>query len=157
MGDLTIHEREVRGVVIVDLEGTLALGETGRELHDVIDLIKAGNKQRVILNLACVTKIDPSGLGELLAAYETFEGNRGAVKLLCLPEDVSDLAMRTILLTVFDLYDDEQTAVESFEDHRERITKEIPIMSDGRLTQEFPEDFEADLIAADPGFPSFHR
>lgn len=147
MGDLTIHQREVRGVVIVDLEGDLALGETGRDLHDAIELIKAANKHGVILNLAGITKIDSSGLGELVAAHAGSDGNRDAVKLLCVPEDITDLTMMTKLLTVFDIYDDEQSAVESFEDHRQRITKEILITSDGRLTQEFPENFEADLMA----------
>jgi anti-sigma B factor antagonist len=144
MRDLTIHQREVRGVVIVDLEGTVALGETGRSLHDAIELIKAGNKQEVLLNLAGVTKIDSSGLGELVAAHARFEETGGALKILNLSENVADLMMMTKLHTVFDIYDDEQSAVESFEDNRERITKEIPAFSGGLITRELPENFEAD-------------
>jgi anti-sigma B factor antagonist len=147
MRSLTIRQRQVRGAVIVDLEGGITLGETNRKLHEAIKLIVDDKKQEVILNLAKVTKIDSSGLGEIVAAHATIKAIRGSLKLVNLPENVADLMMMTKLLTVFDVYDDESTALDSFEKDRERVTAEIPAQGAGTITREFPENFGYDATA----------
>jgi anti-sigma B factor antagonist len=145
MRNLTIRQRQVRGTVIVDLEGGITLGETNRKLHEAIKLIVDDKKQEVILNLAKVTKIDSSGLGEIVAAHSTIKAIRGSLKLVNLPENVADLMMMTKLITVFDVYDEEGTALASFEKDRERITAEIPAPWAGGITREFPENFAPDV------------
>jgi len=89
MSDLNISTRQSGGVTIVDLSGKIALGESNRALHESIKgLIEAGNKN-ILLNLAKVTVIDSSGLGELVAGYASAERNGGAMKLANL-SDVFD-------------------------------------------------------------------
>ena len=82
MSDLTIIERQVDGVVFVDLDGKILLGESNRQLHDAVRLLVQEGKKNVVLNLESVTRIDSSGLGELIASFATLEKNGGKLKLM---------------------------------------------------------------------------
>jgi anti-sigma B factor antagonist len=114
MSDLNISTRQSGGVTIVDLSGKIALGESNRALHESIKgLIEAGNKN-ILLNLAKVTVIDSSGLGELVAGYASAERNGGAMKLANLSDRFIELITITKLYTVFDIYDNEADALASF-------------------------------------------
>ena len=74
-----------------------------------------GGEKKVLLNLANVTNIDSSGLGELVAGHATLEKNGGEMKLLHLTDRVAELMMITKLLTVFDVFENEEIAVASFD------------------------------------------
>ncbi len=114
MSDLNISTRQSGGVTIVDLSDKIALGESNRALHEAIKgLIDGGNKN-ILLNLANVTVIDSSGLGELVAGYASAERNGGAMKLANLSDRFIELIHITKLYTVFDVYDNEADALASF-------------------------------------------
>ena len=115
MTTLNITTRRSGPVVIVDLEGQIRIGETNINLHKTVHELVAGGERKVLLNLANVTHIDSSGLGELVAGHATLEKNDGEMKLLNLTERVSELMMITKLLTVFDVFENEAEAVASFE------------------------------------------
>ena len=150
MKSLTIRQRQVRGVVIIDLEGQITLGETNRQLHEAIKQAVAEGKRDVILNLAKVMKIDSSGLGEIVAGFTTLNDNGGVLKLANLPDSVADLMMMTKLLTVFEVYDDERNAVDSFEDDKDRHTDADVPDSKGPMTREVPDHMQADATAGAP-------
>jgi anti-sigma B factor antagonist len=80
---------------------------------DLRRLVEKGEK-RVLLNLAEVSSIDSSGLGELVGGYTTLERNGGEMKLMHLTDSVAELMMITKLLTVFDVFENEEIAVASF-------------------------------------------
>ena len=106
--------RQVDGVSIVDLCGRITLGEGSTMLRDIVrDLIAKGNK-KILLNLGDVTYIDSSGLGELVSAYTAVKNAGGELKLLNLTSKVRDLLVITKLVTVFDVKEDEASAVSSF-------------------------------------------
>jgi len=106
--------RQVDGITIVDLSGRITLGEGSVVLRDTIrDLLSKGSK-RLLLNLAEVTYIDSSGIGELVSAFTTVRNQGGELKLLNLTKKVHDLLQITKLYTVFDVKDDEASAVSSF-------------------------------------------
>lgn len=114
MSDLNISTRQTGGVTVVDLSGKIALGESNRALHDAIkNMIDQGNKN-ILLNLANVTVIDSSGLGELVAGYASAERNGGAMKLENLSDRFIELIHITKLYTVFDIFDNEAEALASF-------------------------------------------
>jgi anti-sigma B factor antagonist len=115
MTNLNITERLVRGVTILDLDGKVTIGECSRQLHDVVRQIKQDGKTRVLLNLAKVTYIDSSGLGEIVAAYTTIKAGDGMLKLINVPGRVTDLMFITKLYTVFEIFDSESEGVASFE------------------------------------------
>jgi anti-sigma B factor antagonist len=77
------------------------------------DLVSKG-KNKILLNLADVTYIDSSGIGELVSAFTTVRNQSGELKLLKLTKKVHDLLQITKLYTVFDIKDDEATAVQAF-------------------------------------------
>jgi anti-sigma B factor antagonist len=106
--------RKVDNVTIVDLSGRITLGEGSVVLRDTIrDLISKGDK-KILLNLGEVTYIDSSGIGELVSAFTTVRNQGGELKLLNLTKKVHDLLQITKLYTVFDVKDDEATAIQSF-------------------------------------------
>lgn len=115
MSNLSISERQVGGVAILDLDGKITLGETNRQLHEALRRLVADGKQNIVLNLAKVTSIDSSGLGEIVAGFSTVAARGGALKLINLPERVVDLMTITKLYTVFDIYDSEEEGIQGFE------------------------------------------
>ena len=111
---LSIASREVDGVTVLDLSGRITLGEGSVVLREAVrDLIGKGSK-RILLNLGNVNYIDSSGLGELVSAFTTAKNQSIDVKLLNLTKKVHDLLQLTKLVTVFDIYDDEASAIASF-------------------------------------------
>jgi anti-sigma B factor antagonist len=111
---LAIASREVDGVTVLDLSGRITLGEGSVQLRDAIrDLIGKG-QLRILLDLGDVNYIDSSGLGELVSAYTSARNQGATVKLLKLTKKVHDLLQLTKLYTVFDIYDDEASAIGSF-------------------------------------------
>lgn len=106
--------RNVNGVEIIKLEGKITIGAGDSQLRDAIsNAIKEG-KNSILLDMREVSTIDSSGIGELVGAYTTVTNRGGKLKLLRLPPKVSDLLQVTQLITVFEVYEDEAEAVNSF-------------------------------------------
>ena len=106
--------RQVDNVTIVDLSGRITLGEGSVVLRETVkDLVSKG-RNRILLNLGDVTYIDSSGIGELVSAFTSVRNQGGELKLLKLTKKVHDLLQITKLYTVFDIKDDEATAVQAF-------------------------------------------
>ena len=106
--------RQVDGITVVDMSGRITLGEGSVVLRDAIrDLISKGQK-KILLNLGDVTYIDSSGIGELVSAFTAVRREGGELKLLKLTKKVHDLLQITKLYTVFDIKDDEATAIQAF-------------------------------------------
>ena len=106
--------RQVNDITIVDLSGQIKLGEGSSVLRDTVkDLLGKGRKD-ILLNLGDVTYIDSSGVGELVSAFTSVRNQGGELKLLHLTKKVHDLLQITKLYTVFDVKDDETTAVRAF-------------------------------------------
>ena len=101
------------GIIVANCAGRIVFGEETAELRDrVRGLIQSGS--RIVLNLADITYIDSGGLGTLVSLYITGQNTGGVVKLASLTQRVGDLLQITKLLTVFEVYDSEEAAVESF-------------------------------------------
>jgi anti-sigma B factor antagonist len=109
-----ISTRQVDGVTVLDMSGRITLGEGSVQLRDAVrDLLSKGQKH-ILLNLGDVTYIDSSGIGELVSAFTTAKNQGGELKLLNLTRKVHDLLQITKLYTVFDVKDDEASAIASF-------------------------------------------
>lgn len=111
---LNIGIRETPGVTILDLNGRITLGESLSNLRDAIREALSGDRKNIVLNLAGVTYIDSSGLGQLVGSFATVTNAGGQMKLLNLQKKVEDLMQVTKLLTVFETYNSEQAALRSF-------------------------------------------
>src|SRR5579884_2991298 len=111
---LKIDIREMPNATILDLEGRLTLGESLVNLRDAIREVLTADRKNIVLNLAGVTYIDSSGLGQLVGSFATVANNGGQLKLLNLQKRVQDLMQVTKLLTVFEAYNSEPVALKSF-------------------------------------------
>ena len=111
---LTIASREVDGVTVLDLSGRITLGEGSVQVRDAIRNLIGKGQKHILLNLEDVNYIDSSGLGELVSAFTTAKNQGAEVKLLNLTKKVHDLLQLTKLYTVFDVKDDEASAIASF-------------------------------------------
>ncbi len=110
---LKLSTRTVDGILVVDCSGRIIFGEESASLRDTLrDLIPQHKK--IVLNLGGVTYIDSGGLGTLVALYTSARNGGSSIKLANLTQRVGDLLQVTKLLTVFDVYDSEERALESF-------------------------------------------
>ena len=114
MAELEVTERQAGDVTILDMSGAVRMGEGSIELRNAIRGLVDGGKKKILLNLRSVKNIDSSGIGELIANYTTVSRDGGQLKLLNLPEKIQNLLVITKLLTVFDAYDNEAEALNSF-------------------------------------------
>jgi anti-sigma B factor antagonist len=110
------NTRQVEGVTIVDMNGRITLGEGSVILRDTVRGLLTEDRKNILLNLADVTYIDSSGIGELVSAYTNVKNQGGDLKLLNLTKKVHDLLQITKLYTVFEIADDEAVAIKSFSD-----------------------------------------
>jgi anti-sigma B factor antagonist len=110
---LKLSTRTIDGILIVDCAGRIVFGEESARLRDTVRKLIEENK-RIVLNLGGVTYIDSGGLGTLVALYTTAHKAGGSIKLANLTQRVGDLLQVTKLVTVFDVYDSEQQAVQAF-------------------------------------------
>jgi anti-sigma B factor antagonist len=111
---LTINIRDNRGVCVIDVSGRLTLGEQSTMLKDEIRRLLSEGKRRILLNLERLTQMDSSGMGLLVGTYVTVDREGGQLKLTNLPKRIKDLLLITKLHTVFEIYQDEPTALGSF-------------------------------------------
>ncbi len=112
---MIISTREVSHVTIVDVNGRITLGDETMQLRDTIRSLIAEGKKKIVLNLAQVDYIDSSGVGELVSSYTAVRNAGGDLKLLSLTKKVHDVLNVTKLYTVFDIKEDEFSAVKSFD------------------------------------------
>ena len=109
-----LNTRQVGDVSVVDVAGRITLGEGSSALRDMLrDMTSKGSK-KILLNLGEVSYIDSSGIGELVSGFTTVTNGGGQLKLLGLNKRVKDLLQITKLYTVFDVHEDEASAVRSF-------------------------------------------
>jgi anti-sigma B factor antagonist len=114
MADINISERQAGDVTILDLEGKVTIGEGSVALRSAIRRLLGEGKNKILLNLGKVGYIDSSGIGELVSSFTAVNKEGGTLKLLNLTQKIQDLLAITKLLTVFDVYDEEPTALASY-------------------------------------------
>ena len=110
----TIKTRHNGNVCLLDVSGKITLGDGSVVIREAVKKLTADGTKNIVLNLGDVTYIDSSGIGELVSAFTTVSNNGGNLKLLNLTKRVQDLLQITKLYTVFEVFNDEASAVASF-------------------------------------------
>ncbi len=114
MAELNIKERTAGDITVLDMDGRITIGEGSVALRSAIRRLLEENKNKILLNLSGVGYIDSSGIGELVSSYTAIGKESGQLKLLHLTDKLRDLLAITKLLTVFDVYEGESEALNSF-------------------------------------------
>jgi anti-sigma B factor antagonist len=111
---LKINVRESGNVVILDLNGRITIGEEAASLRDTIKEHLDSGQKNILLNLAGVSYLDSTGLGQFVGSFATVTSRGGQLKLLNLQKKLQELLQITKLITVFETYTNESAAVRSF-------------------------------------------
>ncbi len=111
---LTITERTIDEVTILDLDGSIRLGDEESRLRDTIKGLLDAGRNKILLNMEKVDYIDSSGIGALVYSFTTVRRHGGQLKLMNLSDRVQDVLTLTKLLSVFDIFNNEEEAVRSF-------------------------------------------
>ena len=114
MSNLNIQERRIGDVTVLDMDGNIRIGGSNVALKNAILSLVGEGRNQIVLNLARVAYIDSSGLGELISGHVTLNNKGGQIKLLNLTQRLQELMTITKLLTIFEVYEDESKAVDSF-------------------------------------------
>jgi anti-sigma B factor antagonist len=107
-------DRDVSGVNVLDIEGRIVLGEESNSFREKVKGLLAAGKKKIVLNLANVSYIDSAGLGTLVATFHSARSQGATLKLMNLGSKFKDMLQVTKLMTVFDTYDSESAAIQSF-------------------------------------------
>ena len=121
--DIKIEERVSGQVTVLDIVGKLTMDQGPEHLKDKINSLISEGRTHIVLNLEKVPYIDSLGLGQLVASYGSVMKTGGALKLLHVSSRNHDLLSITRLVTVFESFDSEAEAVQSFE------STEVPAVS----------------------------
>jgi len=112
---MQMTNREVDGVFVITLEGRIVLGEESHSLREKLKSVIAEGNKKIVLNMADIKYIDSSGLGALVAAHYSAKTQTASMRLCNLGSKFYEVLQITKLLTVFDVYDSEAAAVNSFQ------------------------------------------
>jgi anti-sigma B factor antagonist len=111
---MKLSVRKAKDIVVIDVDGKIVLGDGDVEIKEAVDsLLKKGNIN-IILNLAKVPYLDSAGLGEIMRCFTALRKDGGDFKLLSPNQRIIDLLSITKLFNVFDIYDNEPSAIKSF-------------------------------------------
>ena len=122
---LEIQEREREGIVILDLKGRITSGPEAGAFRDAAAAVASRPNPNLILNMANVDYVDSTGLGAMVMAATTVKRNGGKVKLLNMNKRNIELLVMTKLATIFEIFNDEQDAINSFFPDRKINTFDI--------------------------------
>jgi anti-sigma B factor antagonist len=122
---LEIEQRENEGIVILDLKGRITVGSEAGALREKVGALNAAGVKSLVLELKSVDYIDSTGLGALVMCATTLRRNGGNIKLVNLNRRNIELLVMTKLETVFEVFADEQDAVNSCYPDRELRTFDI--------------------------------
>ena len=111
---LRMTDRVVGGVDVLDIEGRIVLGEESNAFREKVKSLLATGKKKIVLNLAQVGYIDSAGLGTLVATFHSARSQGATLKLTNLGTKFKEVLQVTKLMTVFDTYDNEAAAIQSF-------------------------------------------
>ena len=122
---LSIEEKDCEGVVILRLDGRITVGKEATALRSSVDGLNGSGKRNLVLDLAKVDYIDSTGLGALVMIANSMRKNGGNVKLLNLNRRNIELLVMTKLATVFEIFNDEHDAINSYFPDRKIKTFDI--------------------------------
>ncbi len=111
---LRMTEREVNGVTVLEIEGRIVLGEESNAFRERVKSLLAAGKKKIVLDMKNVTYIDSAGLGTLVATFHSARSQGATLKLANLGSKFKEVLQVTKLYTVFETYDNETAAIQSF-------------------------------------------
>jgi anti-sigma B factor antagonist len=111
---MKIATQDIGNVTVLQPKGKVTIGSGDALLRDTIDEAVSGGKHNILINLEGVSKMDSSGLGELVAAHTTVTEAGGSIKLANIPSKLYNVMGVAQIISIFDVFDDVDEALGSF-------------------------------------------
>lgn len=111
---MEILQRREENVVILDIYGAISLGESKEKFAEVMNELLSESGTNVLVNFSAINYVDSTGIGELVGYLNKFVERNRQLKILKPHERVLKLLQITKLDTMFEIYDDEKQALQSF-------------------------------------------
>jgi anti-sigma B factor antagonist len=145
---LQVRQRELENILILDLHGRIVAGAEATDLRNTVSALRERGTVNAILNLKQVHFLDSTGLGALVVGHSTFRKAGGAMKLLHVSKRIAELMIITKLSTVFEIYNDEQAAIDSF--FADREVHRFDILEFVQSQEREPQHLGADEPGGEP-------
>lgn len=111
---MRIEERMIDDVLVARIHGDIILNGSGPDLAERVRSLLEQERRRIVLNLGDVRYVDSGGIGELVESFSAAKNRGGAIKLAHVTRRLSDLFVIAKLLNVFECFETEDEAIESF-------------------------------------------
>lgn len=111
---MKLKERTRDGVAILEMSGKLMGGPDAETFDETLKTLIHEGHCNVIVSMDKVKWVNSTGLGILISGYTTLKKNGGELKLLKVSERIENIFIVSKLFTVFESYQDEDEAVQSF-------------------------------------------
>ena len=111
---LKMETRVKNGITILSCSGRIVFGEEATAMRNTLKRLLNSSK-KILLNLSSVTYIDSGGLGSLVGVYSSARSRGADLQLIGLGQRIKDTLQVTKLVTVFEVYDNEQQAIDAFQ------------------------------------------
>ncbi len=112
---MKISKRDVGNVTVLEPKGKVTIGSGDVLLRETIDEVLSGGAKNLLVDLKGVSKMDSSGLGELVAAHNTVSSNQGTIKLVNIPSKLYSIFGVAQIISVMDVFDNMDEALGSFD------------------------------------------
>lgn len=112
---MTLKEKEVNGVVVLEMAGKVMGGPDANLLNEKLHHLVDKGKTKVVADLANVSWMNSSGLGILIGGLTTMRNNKGDLKLANVTERIQSLLIITKLITIFETFEKLDDAINSYQ------------------------------------------
>jgi anti-sigma B factor antagonist len=112
---MRLEERIVHDVAVVKVHGDIVLNGSGPDLANTVRSLLEQDRRRIVLDMGDVRYVDSGGIGELVESFTAAKHRGGSIKLLNVTRRLNDLLVITKLLNVFECFDTEKEALDSFD------------------------------------------
>ena len=124
---MNVKVRKIDSVAVLDLDGPLTLAENTLKLHNLLEALLKENQRQFVLNMRNVKLMDCAGIGQMILCYRRIREKGGDLKLLNLTGRLHYLLKMMRLLTVIEVFDDEQVVISSFPFRATSAAKTVPV------------------------------
>jgi anti-sigma B factor antagonist len=111
---LEISQRDREGIALLDLKGRITIGEEASAFRAAVEKIAAEPDPRLLLNMLDVDYIDSTGLGAMVMCSMRLRNAKGVAKLVNVNRRNIELIVMTKIDSMFEVFDDETDAINSF-------------------------------------------
>ncbi len=112
--EINQHETE-QGVAVVSVSGRVMLGDESAQIETAVEDLLSHGKKRIVFDLSGVKHLDSTGIGRFISSLNKVMQAGGKLRMANASNVVRDGFRVTRLDTVFEFFDDVESACQGFD------------------------------------------